>query len=209
MAIQEEGERVLWDIIKLALTATIKAHGPVTKDNLGSAIKRIVHGIIESEDLQRYTSEDIWNKVRADALEVYYKGEISILRKRNSELRSEIAKLKNGEAGKEIARLKNELATLPAKQYWIEKLQATVEQLNKEKIEIRKQLEEIKGTDKVKKLKVIRHQLTNKIAHKLWEFNDKRDGYAEQDWLLAEKLADALLAWKPNGKDTYYVYAVY
>jgi hypothetical protein len=73
---------------------------------------------------------------------------------------------------------------------------------------VSRELEAIKKTDSLQKLKQIRHQLTNKIAWSLWDLNGRRDGYAEEDWLLAEKLADILLRWKPNGEDTYYKYKI-
>lgn len=195
--IQEQGEQILWTLIKKALSTSIYAHGPITRDNMGSAIKRVASNIMESDDLQQYTGEDMWNKVRADVLEMYYKGEIIILRRKVKELQAE------------VNRLLADASTLSAKQEWIKRLQTTIEQVNKERTAYRRELEQLKGgTDvsKAKKRLHMRHQLTQKISYSLWVLNSKRDGYAEQDWLLAEKLADRILAWKPNGEDNYYLY---
>ena len=188
-------EQILWNLIKQGLQSAINTHGPVTKHNCGSAIKRIVLMIIESNELKESNS-DLFERIRVDTLEFYYKCEINSLKVRLSKATKELKKLS--------LEIDEANSTSASKQEWIDRLRKSVEDINKEKNQLRQELQTLKRNYQTPRIAVIRHQLTQKIAWNLWNASDRKEGCSFENWIKAEKIADALLKWKPNGKDNYY-----
>jgi Protein of unknown function (DUF2934) len=58
---------------------------------------------------------------------------------------------------------------------------------------------EKENIEKIPKSQVL-HQITKKLAMVLWYSEGQPEGQDIRHWLLAERLALALMAWKPRGK---------
>jgi predicted RNase H-like nuclease (RuvC/YqgF family) len=179
---QEQEDRVLWNLVRDAIKDAIRAHGPITNNgNIGSAVKRVIRGIIHNKKFQESCPEDLYHKLVADSLKVYYEGELAHLRKKVNILEWELHKKKS------------ELVTLPAKQEWIDRLRESVSNLSREKVSLRRELDAAqkelqKHQLDAKEKKKIKAQLTKKVAHKIWEGTGNPDEL--HNWFLAEKLVD-------------------
>ncbi len=95
---------ILWGVISEALFLCIKAHGPITSEFVGSAVKRVVRGIINNQDFKDICPDDEYNKLIVDSLETLHTQEIGWKEAKINRLNSENYALES-----KIKHLENEL----------------------------------------------------------------------------------------------------
>lgn len=69
---ETELDRVLWRIVMEGLTDCIRSHGPITRNYLSSATKRVIANIIETPEFRELCPDDLYNKLIVDTLEFHY-----------------------------------------------------------------------------------------------------------------------------------------
>src|SRR4051812_14917731 len=71
-------DAILWNLVTAGLRECIRAHGPIGTSNsdIGSATKRIISNIINSEEFKKQCPEDLYNKLIVKTLKLIHKQEI-------------------------------------------------------------------------------------------------------------------------------------
>lgn len=67
-----EMDQALWAVVLDALKDCIDAHGPIAKQSVNSAAKRIIIGIIDNEQFRTYCPDYIYYPMIIDSMEYYF-----------------------------------------------------------------------------------------------------------------------------------------